>query len=72
MTRTQFIDKYRHELAGLVCDAAMGDRHGAALAVFLRLSLKRTDTLLGQMFDSTQPKEPLPAVPPAAEEKLKK
>lgn len=50
MTRDEFLERHRHELAGLVLDAAVGERRGADLAIFLRNAMKRTDALLGAVW----------------------
>jgi hypothetical protein len=55
MKRSEFIDKYKHRIAGFVCDAATAGRTGAELAVFLRHAMKQLDAEIGAMFDALQP-----------------
>lgn len=57
MTREQFIDRWKHELAGLMLDAATTGMSGAALALWCRNVMKTLDARLGQMWDSLQPKQ---------------
>ena len=52
MTRTEFIERYRHMIGGMVLDGATVSRHGADLSIFLRTVMSRTDSLLGQAYDN--------------------
>ncbi len=60
MTREQFIERWKHQLAGLVLDGATVARTGADLGFFCRSVMSKTDTMLSRMYDDLQPKEPLP------------
>jgi capsid protein len=51
MSRQQFIDCFKHELVGLVMDAATSGRTGADLGLFARLVCKQVDAKLGVMYD---------------------
>ncbi|MGD9712862.1 MAG: hypothetical protein AB7V46_12435 [Thermomicrobiales bacterium] len=62
MTKTEFIDRWKHELAGMVLDAML-HRHGAEAAIFARNSMRKIDERLGQMFDQLNPPAEVPAKP---------
>lgn len=49
MTRTEFVERHRHEIAGLVLDAATHGKHGSELAAWLRGVMRVIDTRLMQM-----------------------
>ena len=51
MTRSDFIDKWRHEIAGLALDGATAQRTGADLALWARGLMKKVDAHLASMFD---------------------
>lgn len=53
--RKAFIDKRRHELAGLVLDGSTFNRTGGELALWCRNIMYRTDAMLVQMFDELFP-----------------
>ncbi len=76
MTRDEFIDKFRHEIGGMVLDAATAHRTGAELAVSIRFVMKKIDATLGAAFDSLAPapKQPAPERngTPAAQPQVKK
>lgn len=55
--RKKFIEKFRHEIAGLVLDGASVTRLGAEFALWARTTMHRTDQMLGTMFDSLHPKK---------------
>lgn len=59
MNKQDFIDKWKHEIAGLILDGATSGRSGADLALWLRGVMKKVDARLGDMHDSLKP-------PPAA------
>jgi hypothetical protein len=65
MTREEFLGRYRHELAGIVLDAAMANRHGAELAVFCRSMMQRIDAKLGEMYVELTRPQPSPNGMPA-------
>lgn len=55
MTREQLIQKHRHEIGGMVLDAAMKARAGAELSLFLRGVYAKIDAILGQAHHDAQP-----------------
>lgn len=63
MTKQAFIDKYKHELAGLVADAAVTARSGAPLAEWLRRSMQQIDAKLGSIYDELTTPAEVPANP---------
>ncbi len=56
MTRQEFIERFRHVIGGMILDAATSGRSGEALSIRLRTTMDQIDRLLGQAFDSLQPK----------------
>lgn len=50
-SRLDFINKWKHELAGLVTDACCYENRGAALALFIRNCMVKIDGHLGKMYD---------------------
>ncbi len=60
--RREFIEKNRHELAGLILDGITSNRTGADLALWCRQVMYRTDSKLGTLFDELLPP---PTKPPA-------
>lgn len=53
MTRAEFVELHRHEIAGLVLEALTLERHnGAKMALFTRNVMRRIDDVLGRTFDS--------------------
>ena len=56
MTQEQFCDKWKHELSGLILDAATMGLHGAELSVFLRGTLRKVDALLVKQYTDLHPK----------------
>lgn len=57
MTRQEVIQKYRHELGGIVLDA-MQHRSGAEAALFARTILARVEVILGNALDAYVPPKP--------------
>lgn len=49
MTRDAFIERYRHEIGGMILDAATAGLHGEALSVFTRNILRKVDAVLAKM-----------------------
>jgi hypothetical protein len=49
VTKDEFIDKFRHELGGMVMDA-MTPRDGAHAAAFVRQILRKVDNKLIEMY----------------------
>ena len=61
MTRQQAIEKYKHEFAGFVLDAATAGRSGGELSLWLRTAVQRIDAKIGAMFDEITAPEDKPA-----------
>lgn len=55
MTRDAFVFKWRHEIGGLVLDAATAQRTGANLSVALREVMRRIDQMLATMHGELVP-----------------
>lgn len=51
MTRAEFVERHRHEIAGFLLDAVTQDRKGGELAMWLRLKMRAIDTRLSIMWD---------------------
>ncbi len=68
MTRQEFIEKFRHEIGGLVLDAATSGKTGADMSMTLRHAMRKIDAMLGKAYDDVAPKhaEPVVKVLPAA------
>lgn len=68
LTRGEFVEKFRHELAGLYIDAITQQRTGAELAFYIRQLMHKCDKLLGTFYDAAkgipEPPKPLPPQPP--------
>ncbi len=59
MTKQQFVDEHRHELFGMVTDAAVTQARGAPLSIFLRELAKKIDRRLEMIYDElTKPPPP--------------
>ncbi len=52
MTRDEFLIRFRHELEGWLLDAAMTQRSGSDLSMFLRMMRQKIESKLGVMFDA--------------------
>ena len=66
MTRQEFVQRWRHELGGLVADAYAADAKGSELAIRMRYAFRRIDELLGQMHhELNAPVTPANGKPPA-------
>lgn len=50
MTRQEFIEAWRHEIGGLILDAATRQSTGPELSLRLRHVLRHVDTLLGRIY----------------------
>lgn len=48
MTRQEFIELHRHQIGGLVLDAATAGRHGAELSQWLKLAMRKIDEMLSR------------------------
>lgn len=55
MTRQEFVELHRHQIAGLVLDAATAGRQGAELSVWLKLVMGKIDQQLGKMWNDLHP-----------------
>ena len=60
MTKDQFIDHWRHHLAGMVLDAAMTSCNNDQRSLFLRGIFAKIDKALRQMHEHLQPPAALP------------
>jgi hypothetical protein len=69
-SRKAFIDRRKHELAGLVLDGSQG-RTGADYALWARQVMYRTDAMLAGMFDELCPAPVKPPAPLTEAEKAK-
>jgi hypothetical protein len=67
MDRAAFIEKWRHEMAGLVLDGCAVHRTGAEFALFARQIMHKVDQRLGQMYDQLNPKPAAPTNGTAAQ-----
>ncbi len=56
MSKEDFINRWRHELAGEILDACTVQRTGADLGLFVRRVMQKIDARLGQMWQEFQPK----------------
>lgn len=65
MTRDEFIEKHRHELMGIITDAALLKPDGAMFARWLREQMRRMDVRLVAIYEEFNP-PPKPAAPQAA------
>ena len=54
MTQADFLDKWRHEIGGMVMDA-MAPRDGAHAALFVRQILKKVDAKLIEIWTAMNP-----------------
>jgi hypothetical protein len=59
MTRQEFVERFRHEISGMVLDA-IKPRDGAELAVFVRNIMRKVDAVVGQQYDALQPEAKAP------------
>ncbi len=66
MTRSEFVEKHRHEWEGWVLDAAMSDRSGTALSLWIKRLQSRIVRDLEAAYDELCPELPLPVVPEPA------
>jgi hypothetical protein len=60
MTRIEFINEFKHELAGLMLEGAMEQRKAGDLGFWARTVMKRVDERLGQMYDAMLKNPPVP------------
>lgn len=51
MTRNEFVEKHRHELCGLIVDAAVHCRRDIELSLWLRTAMVEIDKRLAAIFD---------------------
>lgn len=58
MTQDDFVEKHRHELAGLMLDAMLEHRTGSAGALWLRVMMKKLDTRLVAIYQDMHPAKP--------------
>ena len=63
MTRQEFVERWKHQLAGMILDGATVARTGADLGLWCRSVMGKTDVLLARMYDDLHPAEAIK--PPA-------
>ena len=56
MEKRDFVELFRHEICGLVMDAAVSRDQGASLAMRTRMTFTRIDTILAGIYDKLAPK----------------
>ena len=56
MSQTEFIEKFRHELGGMMLDAATAGLSGAPFAHFMRNVFKKVDSKLLEMWNAMSQK----------------
>ncbi len=61
VTRQEFVDRHKHELAGLLMDGMFVERSGAMRASWTRDAMRRIDQKLGDIYDQLcEDKQPKP------------
>jgi hypothetical protein len=70
MTKQEFIEKWRYELGGMVCDAATHDRKGSELAMWERRMFQKQDVILAKMYDELVPNAAVAGLPVPATVKV--
>ena len=51
MDRDEFVDRFKHEVFGLILDAVVVQRTGPELSIFLKGVSARTEGKLGEIYD---------------------
>ncbi len=51
LTKREFVDEYRNEVYGMLCEATVTNRTGTILGKHLADTLKKLDALLDRMYD---------------------
>lgn len=64
MSKDDFLDRHRHEIIGLILDAATSGRTGADLSLWLRRVGGRVDDKLAQIWQELRPEQPKAMEPP--------
>ena len=59
MTKAEFVELHRHEIAGWILDALTHHRSGAELAICVRGIMRKIDERLGTMYLQLVPLDPL-------------
>jgi hypothetical protein len=57
LTKQEFVQRNRHEIAGMVLDALSGGK-GPELSMRIRYTVARIDQLLGEMYEQLLPGVP--------------
>lgn len=69
-TKDEFVQKHRHEIFGMICDALVTDAKGGELSLRMRANANRVDTILRQIYDEfippNRPALNTPAAPPVS------
>ena len=60
MTRDEFLERHRHEMVGIVIDAASVPRAGGEMALWLRTMMRRIDLRLTEIYKDCHPEKRLP------------
>lgn len=63
MSREDFIEKYHHQIAGIVLDGATGRREGEAMSIWLRLVMAKVDAVLNKAYGELTHENKIPAAP---------
>lgn len=54
MTTHEFVEKWRHEIGGIVLDAVTTQARGAELSLFCRTILRKIDNILVRMHEDAK------------------
>lgn len=57
LSKEAFVNHWKHEIAGMVLDAATRKAHGKELSLVIDFLLGKVETRLGQMWESLAPVE---------------
>jgi len=71
MTRREFVDRYRHQVMGHVCEGVYAGRRNEMLAQWMRATMGELDQLIARMYDDLNPQPPAAGPPPAAPPEVK-
>ena len=58
ISQAEFVERFRHEIGGMVLDGATAGRSGAELGLFARQILKKVDIKLVEMWNSMHKADP--------------
>jgi hypothetical protein len=60
--KDEFVERWRHELAGPLLDAVMGGRKGAELSMWLAMTQRKIEGMLSKIFDEAGEPESAEAI----------